>query len=318
MPGKKEKKVKEKKVKKRRGKNDQQEAAEELEEALEQEGKKKKKKKKKILLLIPILVLAIGAGAFFFLRSRGLLGGGAPDEKAPEEEQEPEDIVEAPASYTFGGEEGTALAALPVFSENVVVHAPEVPEPAEGEDPITAVTYRYEGFEDPKGMLASYAGLLTATDVGFVYVDEELTVAEAPDFEAESGSALLAKAGTAEDTVNTIQLEWTAEESTVVTDTVEGRIRQPRPETLSLSQAEDYVRSLAPSALGLSGESMDAYNVYPLAGSVLVDGKPCLHISVYSVNEAGTNVLAGEYFISADKSHIYRRDAASGRVSVVR
>lgn len=315
MPGKKEKKVKEKKVKKKRGKKDQQEAVEELEEALEQEGRKKKKKKKKILLLIPILVLAIGAGAFFFLRSRGPLGGASGEE--PPEEKEPEDIVEAPENYSFGEGE-PALAALPVFSENVVVHAPEPPEAAEGEDPITAVTYRYEGFEDAKGMLTSYAGLLTAADVGFVYVDEDLTVAEAPDFEAESGTALLAKAGNTEGSVNTIELIWTAEEGTVVTDTVEGQIRQPRPETLSLSQAEDYVRSLSPAALGLSGESMDEYNVYPLAGSVLVDGKPCLHISVYSVDAAsGTNVIAGEYFISADKSHIYRRDAASGRVSVV-
>lgn len=313
MPGKKEKKVKEKKIKKRRGKKGQQEAVEELEEALEQEEKRKKKKKKKVLLLIPILVLAIGAGAFFFLRSRGLLGG-TPGEKEPEEEKEPEDIVEAPASYTLGE---TELMALPVFSENVVVHAPEPPEPAEGEDPVTAVTYRYEGFEDSRGMLTSYAGLLTAADVGFVYVDENLTVTEEVDLEAESGSVLLAKAGAAEGTVNTVALEWTPEEGTVVTDTVEGQIRQPRPETMTLAQAEDYVRSLAPAALGLAGESMEEYNVYSLAGSVLVDGKPCLHITVYKVDASGSNALAGEYFISADKSHIYRREAANGRVSVV-
>lgn len=308
-----------KKKNKKKGKAEAEEIEEEVEETGEEEtkgkkgkkkGKKKKGKKKKLLLILVILLLAGGAAAFFFLRGRG--DGG---EKKPEE-PEPEQPIETPAVYTFGE---TTIPALPVLSEEVLVYSPEPPEPAEGEEAVTAVTYRYEGYTDPRGMLAGYAGLLTAADIGFVYVDDTLTTTEAPDYEAETGTATLAKSVAGdEETVMSIQLEWTAEIGTLVTDTMAGRIRSPRPDTMTLLEAEDYVRGMNPADLGLSGETMDEYNIYPLAGSVLVDGNLCLHISVYSVDESsGANEIAGEYFIAADKSHIYRRDAVSGKVSEV-
>lgn len=277
------------------------------EEQLEETGKKGKKKKKKLLLLIPVAVLLVGAAvAVFFLRGRG------GDGEKPEEEVK-DDTVDPPQVYTLGESE---LLALPVLSETVIVHQPEVPEPAEGEDPITAVTYIYEGFTDARGLLAGYAGLLTAEDMGYAYVDEGLIRTEAPDFEEESGSFLLAKEGAEENTVHTIQLDWSPEQlGTVILDTTEGRIREPRAETMTLMEAEDYMRSMNPADLGLEGDTMASYRIYPLAGSVLVDGRPCLHMSVYSIDEtAGTNQIAGEFFIASDKSHIYRRDSINGRV----
>lgn len=178
------------------------------------------------------------------------------------------------------------------------------------------MTYIYEGFTDARGLLAGYAGLLTAEDMGYAYVDEGLIRTEAPDFEEESGSFLLAKEGAEENTVHTIQLEWSPEQlGTVILDTTEGRIREPRAETMTLMEAEDYMRSMNPADLGLEGDTMASYRIYPLAGSVLVDGRPCLHMSVYSIDEtAGTNQIAGEFFIASDKSHIYRRDSINGRV----
>ena len=259
-----------------------------------------------MLLAIPIL-LAVAAGAIFFLRGRG--------GDDPGKEEEKDDTVDPPQVYTLGD---TEILALPVFSEEVVVHAPEPPEAAEGEDPVTAVIYIYEGFIDSRELLAGYAGFLSTADMGFVYVDDGLMKTEDPDFEAESGSAILAKAGTAEDTVLSLRLEWTPESGTVVADTLEGRIQTPRPETLTLVEAEDYLRSLPPAALDLAGDSMAEYQIYPLAGSVLVDGKVCLHVSVYSLDEnTGANEIAGEYFIAADKSHIYKRDMLSGTVREV-
>lgn len=289
------------------GKKKSKKKAKEIDEELE-EGKKgkkgKKKGKRKILLLIPIVLLA-AAAAVFFLRGRG----------GTEEEKEKDDTVEPPQVYTMGENE---ILALPVIGEGVVVHHPEAEEAAEGEDPITAETYIYEGFVNVGELFAGYAGLLTAEDMGFVYVDDTMTVAQEPDFEEESGSAILAKAAPEENMLLSVRLEWTAEQGTVITDYPAGTIKQPRAETLSLVEAEDFLRAMEPSALGLTGDSMAEYRIYPLAGSVLVDGRPCIHVSVYSVDEAsGANEVAGEYFIAADQSHIYQRDTISGRVSEV-
>jgi len=69
--------------------------------------------------------------------------------------------------------------------------------------------------------------------------------------------------------------------------------------TMTLTEAVDYLEGLSPQSLGLSGESMDGYSVFPAESVVPVNGLPCVELSVYEHDEqAGTNSIAGIYLLS--------------------
>ena len=83
---------------------------------------------------------------------------------------------------------------------------------------------------------------------------------------------------------------------------------------MTLAEAVEYFKSLSPKLLGLEGASMEEYSVYPIEGTILVDGRPCLRIQAYQHTTEGTNQLAGIYLISGDRLHLYRLDQPEGRV----
>ena len=182
------------------------------------------------------------------------------------------------------------------------------------EEPVetTAVAYRYEGLKDHRAMITSYANLLSLKDVGFVYVDGLMYETTAPNFGTAEGEAHLVQKAPEEGMIYSVQLRWSEENCIVTVDHREGAIEippTPAPvDPMSLSEAYAYFTALAPSDLGLEGTTMDDYHVYTLDGAVLVDGHPCVHLRVYSVTAGGTNEIAGEYFITADKAHIYKWD----------
>lgn len=77
--------------------------------------------------------------------------------------------------------------------------------------------------------------------------------------------------------------------------------------TLTLPEAQQFIKSLPPSELGLSGKSMGEYLIHPEEGVVLVDGETCVKICVYSQAPATqTNQIAGIYLLARDKTHLYR------------
>lgn len=286
-------------------------------------GKKGKKGKKKLLLiLLPVLVLAVGAAVFFFV-IRPRIGG-----DRGEEEPLPPEPIETPVMYQLGE---TAVHALPVWGKATVyleeAEKPEAkPEDSDGEEkkaeeeeiPATLI-YRYEDLLSPGTLAPIYITLLTAEDVGFSPVDEELIRGELPEFTAEAGNVFLAKNAAEAGKAVTIQVDWTEELCTVTADLVEGSVRNP-PEPaaapiLSAGDVLDYFNSVSPSALGLEGDSMGDYEVYLQDGSVLINGSPCVRINAYQVNsQIGTNEIAGNYFISLDGAHIYRLDVANDSV----
>lgn len=281
---------------------------------------KKSKKKKLLMILLPVLVLAAGA-AVFFLVIRPRLGG----EKPPEEELPPEP-VETPIMYTLGE---TEVHALPVWGESTVyLEEQEAPastgEDGEEEPPApTAVTYRYEGLSSPGTLATVYTTLLTAEDVGFSQVDEELTrIKEPEELAVEGGSVHLAKNAPESGKALSIQMVWTEELCTVTADLVDGRVTNPPepvspagPMSMSEDEMLDYMESLNPAVLGLEGSSMDGYDLLMQEGSVLIDGIPCVRINAYRIDsQTGTNVIGGNYFLSLDGSHLYRLDVANNSV----
>jgi len=76
---------------------------------------------------------------------------------------------------------------------------------------------------------------------------------------------------------------------------------------LSYTMVKDMMRTLHPSEIGLTGESMDDYLMIPGPGVVSIDNKACVKLTVYDVNEYGSNQLAGTYFISQMGHELYRQ-----------
>ena len=301
-----------------------------------------------LMILLPVLVLAVGAAVFFFV-IRPKLGGEKAEEPPP-----PPEPVELPLMYTMGE---TEVHALPVWGESVVYpEEPKIPlvqtppaeeeedtgeeEPAQGdtgeedsseekepeeEEPTepTAVAYRYEGLSSPGIVVSAYTMLLTAEDVGFSQVDEELIRLKEPEpLSVETGSVRLAKNAPEDGKALFLYMEWTEEICTVTADLVDGRVKNPPepvspvgPMGMSADQMIDYMLSLNPSALGLEGSTMEGYDFMMQDGSVLIDNIPCVRINAYQINsQTGTNEIGGNYFLSLDGSHLYRLDVASNSV----
>ena len=155
---------------------------------------------------------------------------------------------------------------------------------------------------------------MDTADTGFSIVDDALVKTDSPDYEAEEGSIHLARNGAEEGKVMSIQIVWSKSGCTVTAGTLSGEVTEPPvPEAMTISEVEDYVRTIPPTMFGLEGTSMQEYNIYVIDGTVLVDGIPCIRLNVYHDDgEAATNEIAGNYFISADKEHIYRLDVETG------
>lgn len=299
-------------------------------------GGKKKGKKKLLLLAIPVLAAAVAVGAFFFLK-----GGG-------EEEEAPLEPIAAPAEYVLNE---THITALPVWGEEVLVYQEEVlPEPAaepeedaktdentedgeasgeedgeessaeteaeeEAVDPKTL--YRYEGLKDPVSLVSAYVAVMSTEDAGFSVVDETLLRIDPPEEYASSGSLQLARnVPQAEDGsgggVHSLLLSWEGNRCSVLLDTPDGRVHDPKPETPASSAPRrglSDLESIHPSKLGLPGESMEAYTLIPQEGSFRIAGSISTRVNIYGEN----NQFAGSYFLSTD-GKLYKLDEAANAV----
>lgn len=296
-------------------------------------GKKKKGKKKLLLLAIPVLAATVGVGAFFFLK-----GG--------KEEETPPEPIAAPAEYVLNE---AHITALPVWGEEVLVYQEEVlPEPAgepegdakageteaDGEasgegapaaDTTTAedaaaepkILYRYEGLKDPVSLVSAYAAVMSTEDAGFSVVDETLLRIDPPEEYAARGSLQLARnVPKAEDGtgggVHSILLSWEGTNCSVLLDTPEGQVHDPKPEApppAAPRRGLADLETIHPSKLGLPGESMDAYKLIPQEGSVRIAGAVCMRVNIYGEG----NKFAGSYFLSTD-GKLYRLDEDANAV----
>lgn len=239
------------------------------------------------------------------------------------------------------GAEAEETPALPeeyAFSETVVVPALTTEDTGVQYGVATAVTYEYEGLSDPAGTASNYATDLRRS--GFTVVDQEFSEIDPPDFSTAEGSVLLAQdyvpevpEGSEQEEeapadqeeqvpqVVTAELNWMENECTVTIDLEEGQVipappppPSPKPNPMSISEALDYLNTLSPSVLGLSGASMSGYNIYAVDGAVMVDDQACLRMNVYSRGEGGANEFAGVYLLSGDGLHLYQLNEEASTV----
>ena len=180
-----------------------------------------------------------------------------------------------------------------------------------------------------------YCDLLTAEDFGFVPVDEEMIEIRKPKFTEPSGSVHLVRAVQGKDYVeevnlaekgeedrmelvpseskelegeylSSLRIEWNEEEIRITPAMIEGAIYiPPPPEPMTLAEAVDHMYSLPPELLGLEGESMESYMVFPIDGSVMVDGASAMRMYIYSKSESGTNVFEGQFVLSNGGHRIF-------------
>lgn len=75
---------------------------------------------------------------------------------------------------------------------------------------------------------------------------------------------------------------------------------------MTVDEALSRFKQLSPEVLGLPGEEMSVYEMYPSEKAVPVDGIPCLKIIVYNESKSGTNEPAGVFLLARDGTALYK------------
>lgn len=273
---------------------------------------KKGGKKKLLLILIPVLVL-IAAGAFAVVRFvLPNLGGKEVDEAAKK--------PVAVENYEIGEDAAPALDTVFVDTEDqkegrlLANRGPE--KESKGEEPaVEGRIYIYE-MENYASVVDRYLDLLMAEEQGFQLVDETyLILEERPELADEEGALTLAKTSVQEGRVFQLAIGWSQVNGnlTIRTSVPEGQLHRPEkekgddgPPPASVREQLDALEQLTPAQLTLPGDSMSAYEIYPIEGFVTIDGNLCRRFNVYDKEKPGD--IAGIIFYSGDMQHTYRMD----------
>lgn len=195
--------------------------------------------------------------------------------------------------------EGRVLLAktVPVPEEETPSEEPKESEPAEGQE---------DGQEDGQDDAQSAAPDSTQPLDG----DDETE----PQEEEPEGEVYL------------LEVLWSMDSLAVVTSQVPGVITSPplsesdyyHSSSMGMHDAQEYLESLDPAQLGLSGESMDEYEVMIVDGAVIVGDVPCTRLNVYSNNNAtNSNEFMGCYLVSKDGLHLYRLDTMTNKAELL-
>ena len=171
-------------------------------------------------------------------------------------------------------------------------------------------SYVYSGLSSMTDTLASYVQALE--EDGCSPIDTNGVVKELPDFSVSSGSVSMGK-DTGDGGVFQLQIAWEGDTCTITpVYAAELRITQPSVQALTVSEAIQRLKSCTPALLGLSGASMEEYEVYAEEGLVLVDSSPCLQLNVYS---STPRQYRGCYLMTVDGAHLYQLDRDVSQVT---
>ena len=230
--------------------------------------------------------------------------------------------------YTLGESEADAVVALDTILEEdeavlASIDAPTDQAVTEGLE--IHHTYHYRKMHDPAALAARYIALLREEEQGFAVIDgENRKILEEPDTDLLWGTVILGKAAAENEEAGRrilrVIVGWSEYAVAVQVAYVNGSILPPivekeeeekteaAPKPTDIAQQVEYFTSLNPQALGLEGDDMKAYMVFPQQGWVMIDDVSCREISVYRQDaQMATNVLAGTFYLSSDLTHIYKK-----------
>jgi hypothetical protein len=230
--------------------------------------------------------------------------------------------------YTLGESEADTVVALDTILEEgeavlASIDAPTDQAVTEGLE--IHHTYHYRKMHDPAALAARYIALLREEEQGFAVIDgENRKILEEPDTDLLWGTVILGKAAAENEEAGRrilrVIVGWSEYAVAVQVAYVNGSILPPivekeeeekteaAPKPTDIAQQVEYFTSLNPQALGLEGDDMKAYMVFPQQGWVMIDDVSCREISVYRQDaQTATNVLAGTFYLSSDLTHIYKK-----------
>lgn len=158
---------------------------------------------------------------------------------------------------------------------------------------------------------AGYATLLSGS--GFKIVDpfhpvnNEYYAMLTPDFTQRAGTVAFAKTASGTERLMMIIVDWHYYGATVTVEYVPGTLWIPpkvdkvTKTSLSISDAVGFLQSRNPSDLGLSGTSMESYNIYTAEGLVMINGDAYREFVISGkATEGNGNTYGGTYLINAD------------------
>ena len=167
--------------------------------------------------------------------------------------------------------------------------------------------YAYDKLASGGDAVSQYVGSLTSGDDAFSVVDENGAQTAPPDYTAETGTVILARAASESGRILRMEISWTAADCRITLTRPTGEIAGAAADPMTNDEAVAYLQGLKPAELDLPGSSMKGYHIYPVDGMVLVNGAACLKLQICQVDKAsGSNRIAGIYLLSADKVHLYR------------
>lgn len=226
---------------------------------------------------------------------------------------------EPPVSYDVGGDSAPSLNET-LGEEGGKLASMEGPQEDEAASTSIPPTYTYIYTDLASGLTAvsDYISALTQSEQGFQVVDTDGLTVDDPAFSGEEGSTTLVKASNEEGKQLRLDISWTADGCTVSITQQDAPPVEKEVEPMTAKTAVDFLKALPPSLLGLEGDSMEEYNVYYLEGEALVNGIPCIRLRVYRmIPPEMSNKIAGTYFLTADKTQLFRLDMESNAVSEI-
>lgn len=191
-------------------------------------------------------------------------------------------------------------------------------------------TYHYRRMPDPAAVAGRYITLLTSEEQGFTPIDgENHKLVDPPVTDTLVGTVALAKKAAENEEAGKrflrVLVGWSEYAVAVQVTYISGSILPPvvekedaagsgggnaPPKTTSIKEQNEYFASLDPQKLGLEGENMQDYMIYPQQGWVMVNDIECREIMVYRMDpQTATNVVVGTYYLSSDLTHVFQKTA---------
>ena len=112
-----------------------------------------------------------------------------------------------------------------------------------------------------------------------------------------------------------MKVEWSKDSCTVTPALVEGiTVQDGAQNNLTVDEAVSQLESMTPQQLGLTGDSMAAYQAYAQEGYAMVDDISCFCINVYTLDGVGSHQIVGTYLVRVDGMGIYRLNRQTNQV----